>query len=94
MENIAASISQNTKILAQELRKEGHPLPSFEQNSPVYFPLLSQEGCRARSELITAAEQILRLAYGPFEYLSWFSSLVKPPSPKYRPISPFQLLHI
>jgi len=70
MEKLISSISYNGNILTKELKEKGYTVPDGELSNPLFFPLLSPEGSRARSCLISDAESLARLASGPYDYLN------------------------
>ncbi|GKZ23278.1 hypothetical protein AbraIFM66951_003146 [Aspergillus brasiliensis] len=75
LQSLTAILSENSKVLAQELGVFNLDSYTFEdENSPTELPLLSAEGCHAKSEVIAAAEKILRLARGPLGHLQNYAS--------------------
>jgi len=73
------ALNQSAEILANELETAGYGTYSFTpSNSPYDLSFLSLEALAARGEVISAAEQILRLAKGPQACLWGFEDTVFP----------------
>lgn len=73
--SMASSLAQNAEVLAQELEKTDHDASLDSPSAPIDLPLLSAQGSAARSEIISAAEKILQVAYGPLSYLYRFGDV-------------------
>ncbi|PWY92199.1 putative O-methyltransferase [Aspergillus heteromorphus CBS 117.55] len=71
IQSLATTLSRNADILASEWNKVGLGEYSLDdERAPVDLPLLSPEGSDAQIAVISAAEQILRLARGPLTHLN------------------------
>ena len=76
LKELASVISVNAALLAESLHADGFPDPSFDQNAPIDFPILEAKGAHARTALVSAATEIIRLALGPADTLRDFYSTV------------------
>lgn len=77
---LAQKLAASANSLSDELESRGLGEYSFNNpNSPLDLPLLSAPGSAAQAELISAAEELLRLAHGPLTYLNRYQDVVSGP---------------
>lgn len=77
---LAQKLAASASDLSDELESRGLAEYSFDNpNAPIDLPLLSAPGSAAQAELISAAEELLRLAHGPLTYLNRYQDVVSEP---------------
>ncbi|KAJ5377602.1 O-methyltransferase-domain-containing protein [Penicillium cataractarum] len=73
---LAQKLAASANDLSNELESQGLAEYSFsDPNAPLDLPLLSAPGSIAQAELISAAEELLRLAHGPLTYLNRYQDV-------------------
>lgn len=73
--DLAASIAQNTALVADYFSKHGLPFPSFDIDGPTssQIPPDAPEIEAARVAIIESMQQLRFLMMGPFDYLASFT---------------------
>lgn len=67
LERLAEACLATAKVVKNYLSANGHPQPTFDQNGPAHFPVMSSEADLARAQLRNAAKTLYDLTSGPDE---------------------------
>jgi hypothetical protein len=70
---LAKTITTETVKLETFLKENGHPIPSFEVDSPMNFPKLPDEIKKSREEVLRATKDLEALVTGPTESIRWMA---------------------
>jgi hypothetical protein len=70
---LAKIIATETGKLETLLKENGHPIPSFEVDSPMNFPKLTDDIKKSREEVLRATKDLEALVTGPTESIRWMA---------------------